>query len=103
MCDYEVTQEEFNDVMGTNPSKAGADGDAGNNPVNCVNWYAAIAYCNKLSIKDGLDPCYTVTGITNWEKLEYSSIPTKSDATWSAATYDTTKNGYSLPTEAEWE
>ena len=103
MCDHEVTQEEFEDVMGTNPSKATADGTADDNPVNYVNLYHAIAYCNKLSLKEGLTPCYTVNGITDWANLAYSSIPTKSDDTWNAATCDFTKSGYRLPKEAEWE
>ena len=74
-----------------------------NNPVNYVNWYAAIAYCNKLSIKEGLTPAYTVSGISDWENLAYSTIPTSSDSDWNAATCDFEVNGYRLPTEAEWE
>ncbi len=104
MCDHEVTQDEFKAVMGTLPgSMASTDGEAGNNPVNYVSWYDAIAYCNKLSIKEGLKPCYTVSGITDWEKFEYSSVPTSSNSTWNAASCDFTANGYRLPTEAEWE
>ncbi len=104
MCDHEVTQDEFKAVMGSLPSgMVSTDGDAGNNPVNYVNWYDAIAYCNKLSVKEGLKPCYTVSGITDWENFEYSSVPTSSDSTWNAAKCDFTANGYRLPTEAEWE
>ncbi len=103
MCDHEVTQSEFETVMGTNPSTATAGGTAGNNPVNYVNWYHAIAYCNKLSVKEGLAPCYTVSGITDWATLDYSSIPTSSNSTWNAASFNTEADGYRLPTEAEWE
>ncbi len=103
MCDHEVTQDEYKTVMGTNPSTATADGTADDNPVNYVNWYHAIAYCNKLSAQEGLTPCYTVTGITDWANLAYSSVPTSSDSTWNAATCDFTADGYRLPTEAEWE
>ena len=112
VCDHEVTRGEFNALMGTDPSTADAydkDGnkltgdDVLNNPVNNVNWYAAIAYCNKLSIKEGLDCAYTVSGITDWENLAYSSIPTSSNSTWNAATCDFEANGYRLPTESEWE
>ena len=112
VCDHEVTRGEFKALMGTDPSTApaydkdgnGLTGDnALNNPVTDVNWYEAIAYCNKLSIKEGLAPAYTVSGITDWKSLAYSNIPTLDDATWNAATCDFTANGYRLPTEAEWE
>ena len=112
VCDHEVTRGEYKSLMGEDPSTASAydkDGneltgdDVLNNPVNYVNWYAAIAYCNKLSVKEGLDCAYTVSGISDWENLAYSDIPTSGDSTWNAATCNFTANGYRLPTEAEWE
>lgn len=112
VCDHEVTRGEFKELMGTDPSTASAydkdgnklTGDAVlNNPVNYVSWYDAIAYCNKLSLKENLTPCYSVSGITDWENLAYSSIPTSSNSTWNALTYDKEADGYRLPTEAEWE
>ncbi|MBM4403996.1 MAG: formylglycine-generating enzyme family protein, partial [Candidatus Cloacimonetes bacterium] len=50
---YEVTQREWVEVMGSNPSHWKGD----NLPVEMVSWYDAIAYCNKRSIKEGLTPC----------------------------------------------
>jgi formylglycine-generating enzyme required for sulfatase activity len=70
--------------------------------VECVNWYHAIAFCNKLSVANGKDPVYSVSGISNWASLAYASIPTSNNSTWNAATMDTSKNGYRLPTEMEW-
>jgi formylglycine-generating enzyme required for sulfatase activity len=106
MGETEVTQELFQAVMGTNPS-SGSSGAAGGEtqnrrPVDYVNWYAAIAFCNKLSIANGKDPVYSVSGVSNWAGLAYSGIPTTSNTAWDAATMDTAKNGYRLPTEMEW-
>ena len=112
VCDHEVTRGEFKALMGTDPSTADAYDKDGNkltgddvlkNPVNYVNWYTAIAYCNKLSVKEGLVCAYTVSGISDWENLEYSSIPTSDNASWNAATCNFEASGYRLPTEAEWE
>ncbi len=111
----EVTQELWQAVMGNNPSKF--DGSIGKEaatgevhskrPVENVNWYQAIAFCNKLSLKLGLECCYTVEGI-DWTNLAYSDIPTHSSSTeektkWNNAVLDLTKNGFRLPTESEWE
>ena len=107
MCDHEVTQAEFQRVMGTNPSYYSSDPAAEETqekrPVDSVNWYMAIAYCNKKSTAEGLTPCYTVSGITDWGTFAYSSIPTEDDSTWNSVTCNFSADGYRLPTEAEWE
>ncbi|MDR1239007.1 MAG: SUMF1/EgtB/PvdO family nonheme iron enzyme [Treponema sp.] len=112
MGETEVTQELFQAVMGANPSNfiSGADsGEVQNQrPVEKVSWYEAIAFCNKLSLLDGKEPVYSVSGITDWAGLVYSAtpedsaIPTSNNTTWNAVVTDTSKNGYRLPTEAEW-
>ena len=110
VSDHEVTRSEFKKIMGTDPSSASAYDKNGNkltgvavlnNPVTDVNWYDAIAYCNKLSIAEGLTPCYSVSGVTDWTNLAYSSIP--SNTNWDEATCNFEADGYRLPTEAEWE
>ncbi len=53
----------------------------GNHPVTSVLWQGAAIYCNWLSSKDGYQPCYNLS-------------------TWDC---DFNKDGYRLPTEAEWE
>lgn len=109
----EVTQELWEKVMGTNPShfqgaeKLPESGETQKKrPVEQVNWYHAIAFCNKLSIACNLEPCYTVTAGGNqidFSTLEYSAIPTTNNTDWNNAAWDTGKNGFRLPTEAEWE
>lgn len=77
--DHEVTQAEYQSVMGANPSRF-----VGNSrPVENVTWYDAIAYCNALSVREGKTPAYTVDGL---------SVAWNRDA-----------DGWRLPTEAEWE
>jgi uncharacterized repeat protein (TIGR02543 family) len=106
MGKYEVTQAQFQAVMGQLPSSLQSSstyGKGDNYPVYYVSWYDAIAYCNKLSIAKGLTPAYSVSGITDWAGLAYSSIPTSNNSTWNAASLVAGATGYRLPTEAEWE
>ena len=56
----EVTQAEWEVLMGNNPS-AMSPGCA-DCPVEWVNWYEALAYCNALSEAAGLEACYTLSG-----------------------------------------
>ena len=103
MCDHEVTRDEFLSVMGHDPSNASSTGKFGNTPVNFLTWYLAIAYCNKLSIKEGLTPCYSLSSVTDWANLSYSEIPAVNYPEWNSVTCDFTANGYRLPTQVEWE
>jgi formylglycine-generating enzyme required for sulfatase activity len=104
MGKYEVTQAEFEAVMGALPSDVSSTYGKGDDyPVYYVSWYDAITFCNKLSIAEGLTPAYSVSGISDWAGLAYTSIPTGHNSTWDAAACDWNATGYRLPTEAEWE
>jgi formylglycine-generating enzyme required for sulfatase activity len=96
MGKYEVTQKEYQEVMGTNPSNFKGD----NLPVENVSWYDAIEYCNKRSQKERLTPAYTID-----KKKKDPNNKNKNrfdDLKWTV-TWNKNANGYRLPTEAEWE
>jgi formylglycine-generating enzyme required for sulfatase activity len=108
MGKYEVTQKEWVEIMGSNPSKFTKEWYdnpskfTDNLPVERVSWYDVIVYCNKRSIAEGLTPAYTISGST--DPADWGDIPTTmSDITWDNVTWNRSANGYRLPTEAEWE
>ncbi len=94
VSDHEVTQAEYKAVMGKNPANNKND-KAEKLPVENVSWFDAIIYCNKLSIKEGLNPCYKVGDSTDPD--EWGLL---TDVT--AVVYMSSQNGYRLPTESEW-
>lgn len=99
---HEVTQEQWEIVMGSthpNPSSNKPATNWKNLPVDQVSWYDAIEFCNTLSHIEGLSPYYTIDKNNN-DPNNTSNDP--NDPKW-LITPDTTKNGYRLPTEAEWE
>ena len=78
MSETQITRAQYMAVTGENPSHFRYDD---NLPVESVSWYDAVRFCNLLSDRAGFERCYD-------------------ENAW---TCDLSKNGFRLPTEAEWE
>jgi formylglycine-generating enzyme required for sulfatase activity len=76
-----VTRRVYAEVLGEDPGWP--EGAAADRPVNNVSWFDAIRFCNSLSEREGLSPCYQIAS--------------------EAVTWQFAANGYRLLTEAEWE
>ncbi len=94
---YPVTQDLWTAVMGYNHAQFKCE----KNPIEMVNWYDAIVFCNKFSLIDGLNPCYSKSGKTDPSK--WGKIPDLKNKDWDEITFNSTANGYRLLTESEWE
>jgi len=76
-----ITQQRYARTTGQRPSAAQGD----RLTVDSVSWFDAVRFCNALSELENVPPAYGFRD--DGEGVEW----------------DTTANGYRLPTEAEWE
>ena len=79
----EVTQQQFQVIMGFNPSQTCGVRVGPKQPVNCVSWNDVLVFANALSESTGLTPVYEVK-----------------DGRW---IWNREADGYRLPTSMEWE
>ncbi len=90
ICRTEITQENWEAVMGDNPSDCDY-GCGANHPVQNISWLMAAEYMNRLTERENtsraaenqLSRCYEIRG----EEVRWEQSCT----------------GYRMPTEAEWE
>ncbi len=81
LAKYPLTQDLYFAITAASPSFFKGD----KKPVETVSWKEAVSFCNLLSGKAGLPPCYDLS--RNGEEIKF----------------DSASDGYRLPSEAEWE
>jgi len=104
----ELTQRQWRDVVGTEPSFHRGCGD--DCPVETINCWEALAFANERSALEGLPLCYELVdctgelgrGCVSGEANSVTGCDT--DFRCAAATFAGLDcAGYRLPTESEWE
>jgi formylglycine-generating enzyme required for sulfatase activity len=122
MGKYEITQLEWQTVMtpvqnnisnapsyfnGTSGRTVDAGEQQPRRPVENISWYAAIVFCNRLSVKDGLTPAYEMQASASpnaWttDTTLWGNVGSSTDSRWSTARIVAGATGYRLPSRDQW-
>jgi formylglycine-generating enzyme required for sulfatase activity len=111
MAQYPVTQELFTAIMGFNPcyfKKENLyvkyhynciDENPDLRPADTISWFDAVVFCNLLTTQTMKE-----SDCVYYADTAYTKLYTREDAAhYTIPHYTTSKKGYRLPTEAEWE
>ncbi len=113
MSQHEITINQFWAVMGYDNLGFGRAATS-DEPVRRVNWYEAAVFCNRLSLAEGLKPCYSMSsadfpdysleGGVDIDRLsiEHAWFEGATDPWWSSVKADYSADGYRLPSYFEW-
>jgi formylglycine-generating enzyme required for sulfatase activity len=98
MDSTEIAQQMYDSIMTSYIGYASTSSTSGavrTLPVNNVNWYNAVLFCNARSRLDGLDTVYSYTSMTG--------LPGSDLVTLETVALDSTAGGYVLPDVTQWE
>jgi formylglycine-generating enzyme required for sulfatase activity len=93
---YEVSQRIWTSIMGSNPSHFQRCGE--DCPIESVSWCDTIIFANRISEREGFAKVYSLP-----YEFEEGMAEDQCGELSRMVMFDHSKNGYRLPTEAEWE
>jgi formylglycine-generating enzyme required for sulfatase activity len=95
LSQWQVVQQ-WGTLVGGYTGLAAGSGKGPDHPVQTVNWYAVVKWCNARSEREGKTPVY-------YTDNEQTMVYRTGDVDVTNVQVKWTANGYRLPTEAEWE